>query len=108
MVNIRSVSEQAVRRPKRHWGAVMLAAGLLVLVGYRFSNHWLGWVLLAGGILLGSWGWFFHRRRVWIIRLNLLLNQRIMVLFNDAEEAEAFLAALKAAKGGTLPVAELR
>jgi len=97
-----------MRRPKRHWAAVMLASGVLVLAGYRFSNHWSGWVLIGLGALLGSWGWFFHRRRVLIVRLNLLLNQRINVLFNEAEDAKGFLAALRAAKGGELPVAELR
>jgi hypothetical protein len=108
LVNIRSVSERTMMRPKRHWAVVMLASGVLVLAGYRFSNHWPGWVLIGLGALLGSWGWFFHRRRVLIIRLNLLLNQRINVLFNEAEDARGFLTALKAAKGGELPVAPLR
>lgn len=94
-------------RPKRHWAIVMIVAGLLVLAGYRYINHWAGWVLLAGGLALGSWGWFFHRRRVWIIRLNLLLNQRISVLFNEIDDAKGFLAALTAAKGGNLPMARM-
>ena len=108
LVNIRSVSERTMMRPKRHWAVVMLASGVLLLTGYRFSNQWPGWVILGLGVLLGSWGWFFHRRRVLIVRLNLLLNQRINVLFNEAEDARNFLTALKAAKGGELPIAQLR
>jgi hypothetical protein len=107
LVNIQSVTERSMMRPKRHWAAIMAGAGLLVLAGYRFLYYWPGWVLLCLGALLGLWGWFFHRRRVWIVRLNLLLNQRITVLFDEAADAKEFLVALKTAKGGSLAVARL-
>jgi hypothetical protein len=56
--------------------------------------------------MLGSWAWFFHRQRVWIVRLNLLLNQRITLLFEDVEDANGLVVALREAKNGALPLVQ--
>ena len=75
-----------------------------MLAGIRFSSERWGWGLIIAGALIGIWAWFFHRRRAWLVRLHLLLNQRIQILFESQEDAEEFLTALVAAKGGELRV----
>lgn len=105
LVNIESATERRIARPKRHWNAIMITAVVLFLGGIRFSGDGWGWALIGSGVLIAAWGWFFHREPVWTLRLNLLLNQRIQVLFTDRADLEQFLAALSAAKGGRLPVA---
>lgn len=104
LVNILAASRQRVGQPKRHWTTIMIAAAACALAGIRFSGERWGLALIAAGASLGAWAWFFHRRKAWIVRLHLLLNQRIQVLFDGADDADQFLAALAAAKGGDLPV----
>jgi hypothetical protein len=84
----------------------MIVAAMLLLAGFRISHPWLGWVVSFAGIALAAWGWFFHRRRVWIVRLNLLLNQRITLLFEDLEDANGLVIALREAKNGALPLVQ--
>jgi hypothetical protein len=102
--NIQAVVERRVLRPKRHWAAAMVVAALLMLGGVRLLPSRMGWPLLAAGILLAAWDWFFHRKPIWVVRLHLLLDQRISVVFEDAADAGSFVAALTTAKSaGRLP-----
>jgi hypothetical protein len=102
--NIESLVEQLVRRPKRHWTAIMVGAVILFLTGLRFSAERWAWGFMGAGLLLAGWNWSFNRQPVWVVRLNLLLNQRIKIVFEDAADSEAFVAALAQAKSGKLPV----
>jgi hypothetical protein len=104
LVNIVSATERRIGIPKRHFSTILLAAAALLLVGLRFSHQWQGWGLMLAGLALGLWCHRFHRRRAWVIRLNLLLNQRLGIQFSEAQDAASFLTALSAAKGGNLPV----
>ena len=104
LVNIESVTQRIAHQPRRHWTAIMVAAGLLFLVGLRYSTERWGWAVLCAGLLLGAWNWFFHRKRIWIIRLNLLLNQRIQIVFDDRADSDSFVSVLTKAKAGHLPV----
>jgi hypothetical protein len=96
--NIQAVVERRVLRPKRHWAAAMVVAALLTLAGVRLLPARMGWPLLAAGILLAAWDWFFHRKPIWVVRLHLLLDQRISVVFEDAADAGSFVTALTTAK----------
>lgn len=104
LANIVGASRVRIARPKRHWTAIMIVAALVLLAGIRFSESRWGWGMVAAGALVALWAWFFHRQRVWIVRLHLLLNQRIQILFERVEDADEFLAALSRAKGGELKV----
>lgn len=107
LANIVAATRRRIGRPRRHWMTIMIVAVLVILTGLRFvQSRWGLPVVLAGG-LLGAWDWFFHRQRAWLVQLNLLLNQRISVQFERIEDANDFLAALEAAKGGELPVRHL-
>jgi hypothetical protein len=104
LANIVGASRMRIGRPKRHWGTIVIVAGIVLLAGVRFSTERWGLGLIAAGALAGLWAWFFHRRKAWVVQLHLLLNQRIQIQFENVEDAEAFLAALAQAKGGDLPV----
>jgi hypothetical protein len=104
LANIIAATRQRVGRPRRHWTTIMIVAAILTLTGVRFVHFNWGLALIAAGAALALWDWFFHRQRVWFVKLNLLLNQRINLMFEEVQDADDFLAALKAAKGGDLPV----
>jgi hypothetical protein len=98
LANIMGVRSAPASRPRRHWTTIILIAAAVVLAGSRFPDRPWGWALMLGGAVVGSWCWFFYRDRTWMVRLNLLLDQRIRILFNDQSDAEAFVAALTEAK----------
>lgn len=104
LVNIVSATRQRAHRPRRHWTTLMIAAAIVMLTGVRFIHSNGGLALLGVGAALAVWTWFLHRDRMWLVRLNLLLNQRISVMFEDVADADGFLDALKIAKGGQLPI----
>jgi hypothetical protein len=107
LANVVAASRVRIARPRRHWTAIMIIAALVLLAGIRFADHRWGWWMFAAGAIVGAWAWFFHRQRVWIVRLHLLLNQRIQILFERVEDADEFLSALSGAKGGALKVARM-
>jgi hypothetical protein len=102
--NIVAAARQTVRRPRRHWTMILIVAAIIMLTGVRFDHSTWGLDILGLGAALAVWTWFFHKSRAHLVRLHLLLNQRISVMFEDAPDADAFLDALKAARGGSLPV----
>jgi hypothetical protein len=104
LVNIVGASRLKIALPKRNRGMILLVSALAVLAGIHLSASRWGWGIAAAGALLGLWAWFFHRQKAWVVRLHLLLNQRIQILFETLDDAEAFLTALGDAKGGELPV----
>ena len=81
----------------------MIISAIMLLAGIRFGNSTVGLGLFAAGAALALSNWFLRRDRIWLIQLNLLLNQRISVMFGKVSDADEFLAALKGAKGGELP-----
>jgi hypothetical protein len=104
LVNIVSATRQKAHRPRQHWTTLMIVAGIVMLSGVRFIHSNWGLALLGVGAAMALWTWFLHRDRMWLVRLNLLLNQRISVMFEEVGDADGFLDALKAAKGGQLPI----
>jgi hypothetical protein len=104
LANVVAATRRRIGRPRRHWMTIMIVAVLVILTGLRFVQSKWGLPILFAGVVLGAWDWFLHRQRAWLVQLNLLLNQRISVQFDQLEDADAFLAALKTAKGGELPV----
>ncbi|HEY2585601.1 MAG TPA: hypothetical protein VGI81_07550 [Tepidisphaeraceae bacterium] len=104
LVNVEGATLLQIGRPKRHRGTILVLAALVVLAGIHLSAAPAGWGLMVAGALVGLWAWFFHRQKAWVVRLHLLLNQRLQILFDNAEDAEGFLTALSEAKGGELPV----
>lgn len=103
LVNIVAATRRRAWRPRRHWAAVMIVSAIVLLTGIRFENSTVGLGLLAAGAALALSNWFLRRDRIWLVQLNLLLNQRISVMFDQMNDADAFLAALKGVKGGELP-----
>lgn len=81
----------------------MIVSTIMLLAGIRFGGSTVGLGLFAAGVVLGLWNWFLRRDRIWLIQLNLLLNQRISVMFEEIHDADEFLATLNGAKGGELP-----
>lgn len=104
LVNIVAATCQKAHRPRRHWTTLIIVAAIVMLTGVRFIHSSLGLALLGVGAALSLWTWFLHRDPMWLVRLNLLLNQRISVMFEDVGDADGFLDALKTAKGGQLPI----
>lgn len=104
LANIVGASRLRIALPKRHRGTILVVAVVVMLAGIHLSASRLGWGLAGVGALVGLWAWFFHRKKAWVVRLHLLLNQRIQILFENSDDAEAFLKALTEAKGGELPV----
>jgi hypothetical protein len=103
LANILAATRRRAWRPRRHWAAVMIVSAIVLLAGIRFGNSMVGLGLFAAGAALALFNWFLRRDRIWLIQLNLLLNQRISVMFDKVNDADEFLAALKRAKGGELP-----
>ena len=104
LANIVAATRRRVGRPRRHWMTIMIVAVLVILTGLRFVQSKWGLPIVFAGALLGACDWLFHRQRAWLVQLNLLLNQRLSVQFERLEDADDFLAALQASKGGELPV----
>jgi len=98
------VTDRRIYRRRKHWAVILGAAAGAVVVGYRLSGRPIAWVLVSAGVLLAAWCLIFHRDKARMIRLNLLLNQRVGVLFSDPTDADGFLRALEEAKGGKFPV----
>ena len=104
LTNIVSVTDRRVHRPRKHSTATLIVAAAAIVVGYRLLPFRLAWAIMAVGTILGAWCLIFWRDKVRIINLNLLLNQRIKILFPDPMDADGFLEALTIAKGGKLPI----
>lgn len=102
-MNIVAATRQRAWRPRRHWAAVMIVSAIMLLAGLRFGSSTVGLGLLVTGAALALSNWFLRRDRIWLIQLNLLLNQRIRLMFEEMDDADEFLAALNGAKGGELP-----
>lgn len=107
LVNVVGATRLRISRPKPRRATILILGLAAILAGIHFSTVPWGCCLIAAGTLVGLWAWFFHRQKAWVVRLHLLLNQRIQILFENLDDAEAFLAALIEAKGVDVPVRRL-